>query len=292
MTRSAAVLVLGLLACGAALPAQRASRRVFVTAVDVSGAPVVNLTAADFELVENGFPRDVLRATRANGPLRIVLLVDTSTAIQPLLNNFRAGLNAFFTALPGEHEIALISTGGQLRIRQDSTADRQQLLAAARMLASDGGANAFMDSLIEADRRFLMTGAPAQWPVFVILTTDNGDTIGEPNLDRFNRFVGQFLTRGGSAHAIVIHGRRAGITTDFAMNLVENSGGYYESMSIANVLPDKMKFLAAHIDANHRAMADWYELEFVGDGQIQTPRVQVAVSRPGVSVQVSVRRPF
>jgi hypothetical protein len=288
---SAAVVAL-VLACGAPLPAQRASRRVFVTAVDVRGTPVTNLTAADFELIENGFPREVTRATLASGPMRIVLLVDTSSAIQPLLNNIRAGLSAFFTALPGPHEIALISTGGQLRIRQDSTADRGRLLAAVRMLASDGGGNAFMESLIEADRRFLMTASPAQWPVFVILTTDSGETVAEPNLDNFNRFVAQFLNRGGSAHAIVLHGRGTGITTDFAMNLVENSGGYYESMAIANVLPDKMKFLAAHIDANHRAMANWYELEFAGDVQIQAPRVQVAVTRPGVSVQVSVRRPF
>lgn len=290
--RRAVILIAGLLVCGAAPSAQRAEQRLFVTAIDGNGAAVLNLTAADFELLENGVPREVTRATRANGPMRIVLLLDTSSAIQPLLNSIRAGLDAFLEALPGDHEIALISTGGQLRIRQQSTADRHKLQAAARMVASDGGANAFMDSLIEADRRFLMTAAPGQWPVFVILTTDSGETRGEPNLDQFNRFVGQFLTRGGCAHAIVIHGRAAGSTTDFAMNLVENTGGYYESMTIANVLPDKMKFLAAHIDANHRAMANWYELEFAGDAKAQGPRVQVAVTRPDVTIQVSTRRPF
>ena len=47
-----------------------------------------------------------------------------------------------------------------------------------------------------------------------------------------------------------------GITTEFVMNVVENSGGFYESMAIANVLPDKMKMLAEHIDANYKAMSE------------------------------------
>ena len=88
-----------------------------------------------------------------------------------------------------------------------------------------------------------------------------------------------------------MHGKAGGITTEFVMNVVENSGGYYESMAIANVLPDKMKMLAEHIDANYKAMSNWYELEFAGDGRIQAPRVQVGTTREGV-IQMSTRRPF
>jgi hypothetical protein len=127
--------------------------------------------------------------------------------------------------------------------------------------------------------------------VFVILTTDNGDTRFEHNIDRFNRFVTDFRARGGTGHAIVIHGR-AGVNTDFAMNLVENTGGFYESMTIANVLPDKMRALAAHIAANHQAMANWYELEFDGDGSAAAARIQVGIARENVSLQMSIRRPF
>lgn len=280
-----------------ALSAQRVQRRVFVTGADGSGAPVVDLTAADFELVENGVNRRVLRATRADRPMRIVLLVDSSGATASMLNQVRAGLRAFLDALPSEHEIAFITTGGQLRIWQAATSDRQKLVAAARLLASDGGAKAFMDSLIEADQRFL-NGPPGQWPVFVILTTDGG-TLGcgqagncqEPNVDRFNRFVSDFGDRGGTAHAISLDSGAGGITTEFVMSVVKNTGGYYESLTIANVLPDKMKMLAAHIDANYKAMANWYELEYVGDDRAQA-RIQVAVKRPNVILQMSTRRPF
>jgi hypothetical protein len=249
------------------------------------------MTAADLEVLEDGISREILRVTRANAPMRLVLLVDTSSAIAPLLNNMRAGLRTFLDELPGEHEIGFISTGGQIRVRQAPTTDRDKLRTAVGLLASDGGANSLIETMIEADRRFL-NGKPGQWPVFVILTTDNNATRWEPNYDRFNRFVSGLIARGGTAHAIVMHGRAGGITTEFVMNVVENSGGYYESMAIANVLPDKMKMLAAHIDANYKAMANWYELEFVGDSRSLAPRVQVGVSRQGVNIQMSTRRPF
>ncbi len=278
-------------ALAATLSAQRSHRRLYVTGITSSGGPAVDLTAADFELRENGVSRQILRATRANQPLRLVLLVDSSSAIGSLLNNLRAGLNTFLDELPGEHEIGFITTGGQIRVRQAPTTDRQKLKTAVGLLASDGGANSLIETMIEADRRFL-NGAPGQWPVFVIVTTDNAATRWEPNFDRFNRFVSDFVARGGTAHAIVLHGRAGGITTEFVMNVVENSSGYYESMAIANVLPDKMKMLAAHIDVNYKSMANWYELEFAGDGQAESPRVQVAVKRPDVTIQMSIRRPF
>jgi hypothetical protein len=61
------------------LPAQRTTKRVFVSAVDAGGAPVLDLTAADFEVMENGTTRPVTRAALGSAPLRVVLLVDSST---------------------------------------------------------------------------------------------------------------------------------------------------------------------------------------------------------------------
>ena len=51
-------------------------------------------------------------------PLRIVLLVDSSSEVGALINPFRAGLKAFLEGAPEDAEIALITTGGQIRIRQ------------------------------------------------------------------------------------------------------------------------------------------------------------------------------
>ena len=122
-----------------------------LSAVCVAAALVVPLGAAD--------------------PIRVVLLVDSSTNMSTMLTNFRAGLTAFVEAIPDDVEVAFISTGGQLRVRVPPTTDRQRLLDAAGRFASDGGANSFLETLLESDARFLRPMHDRR-PIFVVLTTD------------------------------------------------------------------------------------------------------------------------
>ena len=112
------------------------------------------------------------------------------------------------------------------------------------------------------------------------------------NDDRFNRFVNDFLSRGGTAHAIIMQGQPSGTTSNFVMKAVKISGGYYESMTIANVLPDKMKALAEHIDANYKATSNWYEAQYASDDRSQSAQIQVGTRREGLLLQMSINRPF
>src|SRR3954453_12033999 len=98
-------------------------------------------------------------------PLRVVLLVDSSTNMSGMLTNFRAGLTAFIEAVPEDVEVAFISTCGQLRVRVPPTTDRRRLLDAAGRFAPDGGANALLDTLLECDERFLRS-RPDRRPMF------------------------------------------------------------------------------------------------------------------------------
>lgn len=273
------------------LSAQPMTRRVFINAVDAAGAPVLNLTAADLRVTENGNPREVTRLALGKAPMRIVLFVDSSSAMAPMINNFRAALNAFIDALPAEHEITFISTGGQIRIRTQPSSDRQKLKMEAARFAPDGGANAFLDTLIEADKRFLRT-APGQWPVFVIVTSDNGESRSDLRLEEFNRFVTDFMARGGSAHGVVVAGRQIGSVTDLVLNLVENAGGIHGSINLANSLPERLKAIAERLGADHQKMVNRYEVDFTGDAKLQQPFVNVGVTREGVRVEMSARRPF
>ena len=91
--------------------------------------------------------------------MRIVLLVDSSTPVGPMLNNFRTALNAFIDELPEEEEVVFVSSGGQIRVRTQPGTDRVKLRAEVARFAAEGGANAFLDTMLEADKRFLKTGA-------------------------------------------------------------------------------------------------------------------------------------
>ena len=186
---------------------------------------------------------------RGPGPLRIVMLVDSSGTVAQMLPQFRAGMTAFLDALPGSPEIALITTGGQIRIRVPLTTDREKLHKAINSFAADGGGNSFLDTMLEADRRFLVNSGERR-PVFVIMMTDGTLNRGDARVDQYNDWVGTFLRRGGRAHGIVVRGINSGITTELLMNLTTNTGGFYDSLAVANALPDRMKVLASMVAAD------------------------------------------
>lgn len=187
---------------------------------------------------------------RRSGPMRIVLLIDSSSVISGMLPQVRAGLNNVIDGVPPDTEIAIVSTGGQMRIRIQPTADRKKLHEAAGLFASDGGANAFIDSLIEADQR-LLKNAEDKIPIFVIFTTDMAFTTSEQRIDAYNKFVDDFASREGVAHIVVLKGRNTGIVTDVSLNLTRNTGGLYEPIAVATAIPDKMKSFADRLTLDY-----------------------------------------
>jgi hypothetical protein len=164
-----------------------------------------------------------------------------------MINPFRAGLKAFLDGMPEGSEVAFITTGGQIRVRTQPTSDMDRLQKAIGTFAQDGGANSFLDTLIESDQRFLKKATDRQ-PVFVILTTDNGAARGEPRIDDYNKFMNDFLQRRGHAYGVVVHtsgGMSA--TSDIVQNLTSNTNGTCEPINAPTAVPDKMKAIAARL---------------------------------------------
>jgi hypothetical protein len=281
-----------LVSISVALSAQRAvTRSVWVSVVDTGGRPALDLTPADFQVTENGAKRDVIRATLGSAPMRIVLMVDSSTPVGKMINDVKTALTAFADTLPAHHEVAFISSGGQIRVRTRPNDNRDKLLAEVARFSSEGGANAFLDTLLEADKRFLRT-APEQWPAFVIVTTDNGDTRREPDVVTYNKFMNDFLARGGAAHAVILAGTQTGPVTDLVTNLVDNVGGLRQTLNTSNSLPARMKDIAERLDIDHRIMMNRYEIAYAGDPKISAANVNVSLSRDDLRLQMSTRRPF
>jgi hypothetical protein len=275
------------------LSAQRTvTRSIYVEALDTGGSPVVNLAAADFQLTENGAQREISRVTLGSAPMRIVLMVDSSTPVAPMINQLKTALNAFADSLPEIEEVAFVSSGGQIRVRTPPSADREKLRLEIGRFASEGGANAFLETMIEADNRFLKP-VPAQWPALVIVTTDNGDTTREPNVDRYNRFMNDFLARGGAAHAIILQGKGTGPVTDLVANLVENTGGIRTTLIADSSLPARMKDIANRLADDHQTMLRRYEIAYAGDPKAVQPVVNITMTgRDDVGLKMSARRPF
>ena len=193
----------------------------------------------------------VVAQIRPGGQMRILLLVDSSSTIAPMITDFRAGLAAFLDTLPGEPEIAVISTGSQMRVRVQPTTDRLQLRAAASSFSSDGGGNSLLDSLLEADQRLLKSAAERR-SVIVILTSDGGGngTVTPARINVYNKWVDDFIARGGRAHAVVVGSVNRGVTTQIAQNIARNTGGFFESIVIGNAIPKLMTTMAEYVAAD------------------------------------------
>lgn len=187
----------------------------------------------------------------AADPLRVVLMVDSSTNMSTMLTEFRAGLHSFIDTVPEDVEMAIISTGGQLRIRVPPTLDRQKLHDAASRFSSDGGANSFLDTMLESDQRFLKA-APDRRGVFVVMTTDP-PAIGDPPLYRYNKFVEDFLRRRGRAHAVVIRNaaQHTGMASAILENLTGNTDGLFTVMAVANSLATRMREMGEQVAAQN-----------------------------------------
>jgi hypothetical protein len=269
---------------------RRTEREIFVTVTNVAGEPVLNLGPGDFEVREDGVQRSVIRAGLASDPMRIALLVDNSDAASQSLNSIRSGLEAFLDTLPGTHEIILITTGRQLRVRANVTTDRAKLKDAARDIFPDSGSGSvLLDALLETDKRFL-DRAENQWRVFVIVTTDGVESSTSTRDSEFNQFVARVVDRGFTVHALVLSTRGGGVQTQVAVNLTRNTGGHYEALAATTALPEKLTALAKLIGDQYTRVANQYRVVYASEAINPQTAIQVGVARPGVTVRVLARR--
>jgi VWFA-related protein len=81
------------------------NRTVYVSVADGKGAPVTDLTAADFKVKEGGKDREITRAEPAKAPAHIALMVEERLGVD---QSVRVGLFEFVKKMAGNAEISLI----------------------------------------------------------------------------------------------------------------------------------------------------------------------------------------
>ncbi len=114
--------------------------------LDDSGRIVTNFSRSDFELKENGIPRQILLVScpspKAPVPLSVVLTIDISSSME---HNNKIGIAqqaalTFVNLLPlGQSECAVTSFSSENFINQDFTTDKQKLTDAILSLVPNGG---------------------------------------------------------------------------------------------------------------------------------------------------------
>ncbi len=145
---------------------QGRTNTVFVTAVEESGAPVLDLAASDFTVKEDGKRRDVVKVEVANVPMQVMILVDDNGS-----GIFRSGIAQFVQQLQGRAEIAMSSVVGQTQKLVDYTTNMDALQTAISTLTArpgtpDGGQ--LLEGIFQAAKD--QEKREARRPVIVALT--------------------------------------------------------------------------------------------------------------------------
>jgi hypothetical protein len=232
MTRAGASLMLMLAACmiaPARAAADQQARRVYVTAADGKGAPVTDLTAADFTVKEGGKATEIVKVGPATGLIQIAILVDDNgTGI------FRYAVGKFIESLLGRAEFAISTVTGQTLKLVDYTTSTQALSEAigkllARPANNDGGQ--LLDSIAETAKELDRRNAPR--PVILALTVG-----GEEHSTLPAHHVLEVLRQSGASLSVITVVNN---TMRSQSNPQTASGLLGENMNLNEVLGDGPK---------------------------------------------------
>jgi len=105
-------------------------KTIFVSVVDDAGKPVKDLALGDILIREDGVDREVVSISPAKDPLYVALLVDTTPAAEPYIQDIRRGLTSFVQQVGAASSDARISVTefGQAAIPiTPFTTDREKL---------------------------------------------------------------------------------------------------------------------------------------------------------------------
>jgi Ca-activated chloride channel homolog len=291
-----AVLVLGLAVLAAIAPVfqQDTSRRpaasdtrtrdVYVSVQDNKDAPVTGLRAADFQVREDGAPREVLRAETATAPLQIVLLVDDSQALDPALQPMREGLTKFVEKMQGHGEIGIVTVGERSTSLVQPTTDVNALKQGITRIFARPGSGAYMlDGIQEVSQGFQRR--EAQRPHIIGVTMD---AVEFSNLQW--ETVLKTLNGSGATLDMLSIGTPSSSMADEMRNLnqtiaegTKDTGGRRDQVLATSGIPEALLRVADDL-------LNQYVVTYGRPERLIPPeKLQVTVSKPDVSVRARTR---
>jgi VWFA-related protein len=294
MIESAVALALTLLSAVFPAMSQDASRRpaasdsrtrdVYVSVLDSKDAPITGLTAADFQVREDGVAREVLRAGPATTPLQVVLIVDDSQALTPALQPMREGLTKFIDKLHGHGDIGIVTTGERATSLVPATTDVNALKRGiGRIFARPGSGAYLLDAIEEVSQGFARK--KAERPVMIAITMEG---VEFSNL-QYETVLKAVDESGATLHVLSI-GMPSTSMADEMRNLnmviaegTKRSGGRRDQVLAISGIPDALSRVADDL-------LNQYVVTYGRPEKLIPPeKLQVTVSRPGVTVRARTR---
>jgi VWFA-related protein len=181
MKRAAAVLTITMAAAAALAAAQQTFRAEIdlvhfgVVVTDKQGAPIVGLTADDFEIKEAGKTQTIryfaAGTPETAPPLHIGFLLDTSGSMEDDIKDVRTAAVKFLNAMETAVDITLVDFDTEVRVARYAASDYPRLIERIRMRKPDG-----YTALYDALGVYLNGASEQTGQKILIMYTDGGDT--------------------------------------------------------------------------------------------------------------------
>lgn len=222
---------------------------IYASVVDKAGSPVLDLTAKDFIVREDGQAREVLRAARDTDPLQIALLVDNSASMRDRLTLLRKSVAAFVDATREDAQIALITLAERPTTAVGYTTDRGALHKAIdKMFAYDAG-NYLLDGIAETSQGLAKR---TMWRSVVVVLTELGP---ELSYRQYTEVLRIFRESGAALHVLQVGMGIGGQGREIVLSKGSaETGGRYEQVLSVTGLEQKARQLAAEISNQYRVV--------------------------------------
>jgi VWFA-related protein len=134
-----------------------------------------DLTKADFEILENGIKQEVKYFSRDELPLSIILMLDVSRSVRPIIHEVRDGALSALQRLKPEDEVAVMAFGTTYQLVQDFTRDRQLVSQKIESATASEklGSGTFLGSALESAANHMQKAPTPGSRRVIIIVTDN-----------------------------------------------------------------------------------------------------------------------
>lgn len=140
-----------------------------------TGRVVGDLNKEDFELSDNGVKQQISYFSRDELPLSIILLLDLSASVRPIIHDIRDGALNALQRLKPDDQVAVMAFAERSQLAQDFTKDRalvsrkiEEVTAANKL-----GSGTFLGAAMEEAAFYMQTAPTPTSRRVIIVITDN-----------------------------------------------------------------------------------------------------------------------
>ena len=120
-----------------------------VRVTDLRNRAIAGLVATDFEVIENGSPREIVSVEKSTAPFNLVLLLDVSGSVENYVNFIRKTARNFVDTVDRSDRISIVTFNDDVKVLSRFTTDRGKLSESLDSFDAGGG-TAYYDALAYA----------------------------------------------------------------------------------------------------------------------------------------------